>query len=111
MAASRADEDRDRRERSKVESTLLRHPAVANAVVVGLPHPRWIEAITGFVVLKVGAHADEAELIRHCKLYLGGFEVPKAIRFVDSLPMTATGKIQKHPLRETYRDLFAVSGD
>lgn len=95
----------------KVESTLLRHPAVANAVAVGLPHPRWIEAITCFVVLKAGAQADEAELIRHCKQYLGGFEVPKAIRFVDALPMTATGKIQKHPLRDTYRDLFAASGD
>ncbi|MGQ0502026.1 MAG: AMP-binding protein [Panacagrimonas sp.] len=94
----------------KVESTLLRHPAVGNAVAVGLPHPRWIEAIVGFIVLKPGAKADEAELIAHCKQHLGGFEVPKAIRFIDALPMTATGKIQKHPLRERYRDLFTASG-
>lgn len=90
----------------KVETTLLRHPAVANAVAVGLPHPRWIEAVTAFVVLKPGMQANEAELIEHCKAHLGGFEVPKAIRFLDALPMTATGKIQKHPLRERYRDLY-----
>lgn len=92
----------------KVEATLLRHPAVANAVAVGLPHARWIEAVTAFVVLKPGAAASEAELIAHCKEHLGGFEVPKAIRILDALPMTATGKVQKHPLREHYRELYAV---
>jgi long-chain acyl-CoA synthetase len=90
----------------KVEATLLRHPAVANVAAVGLPHPRWIEAVTAFVVLKPGAQADEAELINHCKEHLGGFEVPKAIRIVDALPMTSTGKIQKHPLRDSYRALY-----
>lgn len=93
----------------KVEGVLLRHAAVGNAVAVGLPHPRWIEAITAFVVLKTGASADEAELIRHCKEHLGGFEVPKAIRVLDALPMTATGKVQKHPLREQYRELYAAN--
>ncbi|WP_293390169.1 AMP-binding protein [Nevskia sp.] len=93
----------------KVESALLRHAAVGNAVVVGLPHPRWIEAITAFVVLKPGTKTDEAELIRHCKEHLGGFEVPKAIRILTALPMTATGKVQKHPLRDQYRDLYTAS--
>ena len=90
----------------KVEAVLLRHPAVANAAAVGLPHPRWIEAVTAFVVLKPGAQADEASLIQHCKEHLGGFEVPKAIAIVDALPMTSTGKIQKHPLRERYQSLY-----
>lgn len=90
----------------KIEATLLRHPAVANAAAVGLPHPRWIEAVTAFVVLKPGAQADEAELISHCKEHLGGFEVPKAIRIIDALPMTSTGKVQKHPLRDSYRTLY-----
>jgi len=93
----------------KVESVLLRHAAVGNAAAVGLPHARWIEAITAFVVLKPGASADEAELIRHCKEHLGGFEVPKAIRVLDALPMTATGKVQKHPLREQYRELYTAT--
>ncbi len=90
----------------KVEAVLLRHPAVANAAVVGLSHPRWIEAVTAFVVLKAGAQIDEAGLVQHCKEFLGGFEVPKAIRIVDALPMTSTGKIQKHPLRESYCGLY-----
>ena len=85
---------------------LLRHPAVANAAAVGLPHQRWIEAVTAFVMLKPGAQVDEASLIAHCKEHLGAFEVPKAIRIVDALPMTSTGKVQKHPLRDKYRHLY-----
>jgi long-chain acyl-CoA synthetase len=91
----------------KVESVLLRHFAVANAVVVGLPHPRWIEAVTAFVIPKPSTNVTEDEIMQHCKEYLGGFEVPKAVRFVESLPMTSTGKIQKHPIRQQYRDLYS----
>jgi long-chain acyl-CoA synthetase len=90
----------------KVEAVLLQHPAVANAAVVGLPHPRWIEAVTAFVVLKPGASATPAELIVHCKAHLGGFEVPKAVRVLDALPMTSTGKVQKQPLRNQYSVLY-----
>lgn len=78
---------------------LLRHPAVQNAAVVGLPHERWIEAIAAFVVLKPGAQVTAAELIAHCKQHLGGFEVPKDVLLLDALPMTSTGKIQKFELR------------
>ena len=90
----------------KVESVLLRHPAVANAGTVGLPHEYWSEAVTAFVVLKPEQAASEAELLAYCKQHLAGFETPKAIRIVDALPMTATGKIQKHVLRYEYRDLY-----
>ncbi|PZP93664.1 MAG: AMP-dependent synthetase [Variovorax paradoxus] len=90
----------------KIEAVLLGHPAVTNAAAVGLPHRRWIEAVTAFVVLKPGAQVDEAGLILHCKEHLGGFEVPKAIAIVDALPMTSTGKIQKHPLRERYQCMY-----
>ena len=83
----------------KVEEVLLRHPAVQNAAVVGLPHERWIEAIAAFVVLKPGAQVTAAELIAHCKQHLGGFEVPKDVLLLDALPMTSTGKIQKFELR------------
>ena len=85
---------------------VFRRRTVANVAAVGLPHPRWIEAVTAFVVLKPGAQADEAGLINHCKEHLGGFEVPKAIRIVDALPMTSTGKVQKHPLRDSYQNLY-----
>lgn len=90
----------------KVEAVLLRHPGVANAVVIGLPHPRWIEAVTAVVILKPTVEVTEEDIIQHCKAHLGGFEVPKAVRFVDRLPMTSTGKIQKQPLRQTYHGLY-----
>ena len=89
----------------KVEAVLLAHPAVAGAGVVGLPHPRWIEAVCAFVVKKPGAEVDEAALEAHCRARLGGFEVPKLIRFVDALPATSTGKVQKHLLRKEFERL------
>ncbi|BEP70286.1 MULTISPECIES: class I adenylate-forming enzyme family protein [unclassified Variovorax] len=89
----------------KVEEVLLRHPAVLNAAVVGLPHERWGEAITAFVTRRPDAPAEfsEATLTAHCKEHLGGFEVPKDIVFLPALPMTSTGKIQKFELRQTHQ--------
>jgi long-chain acyl-CoA synthetase len=92
----------------KVEEVLLRHAAVANAAVVGLPHARWAEAVTAFVMLKPGAVVTPAELLAHCRGLLGTFEVPKKIVVVDAFPMTATGKIQKAWFRERYQDIHAV---
>lgn len=83
----------------KVEECLLRHPGVANVAVVGLPHARWAEAVTAFVVPKPGHRVVEEELHLHCRSALGIFERPKKIIFVDALPMTTTGKIQKALLR------------
>ncbi len=93
-----------------VETALLGHPAVANVVAVGLAHQHWIEAVTAFVVRKPGSDAaqvDEATLIDFCKQRLGRHEVPKRIVFVDQMPATATGKIQKNVLRERFHDLYA----
>ena len=74
-------------------------PRVAETVVVGLPHQRWSEAITAFVVAKPGAAIDAAELIATLKGRLDGFKVPKAVILVDQLPKTSTGKIQKNVVR------------
>ena len=63
----------------KIEETLLAHPAVQNAAVVGLPHPQWGEAVSAFVKLKPGAQADEAGISEHCRKHLGGFQVPKLV--------------------------------
>lgn len=91
----------------KVEEALLAHPAVLNAAVVGLPHPQWGEAVTAFVTLKPGASADEAAIGEHCRKLLGGFQVPKLVRILKDMPMTATGKLRKVELRQQYTDHFA----
>jgi acyl-CoA synthetase (AMP-forming)/AMP-acid ligase II len=83
---------------------------VAEAVVVGLPHPRWSEAITAVVVPKPGESIDGAELIAALKQRLDGYKVPKAVLLVDSLPKTSTGKIQKNVVRERHADHYDGSG-
>ena len=75
---------------------------VAEAVVIGLPHQRWTEAVTAIVVPVPGARVEEEELLRRVKERLAGFKVPKAILAVDELPKTSTGKIQKNVLRDRY---------
>jgi fatty-acyl-CoA synthase len=84
----------------EVEGVLLRHTAVLEAAVVGLPHEKWGEAPHAFVVLRAGAAATEAELIRFIREHLAGFKAPKGVTFVDELPKTATGKVQKYVLRK-----------
>jgi long-chain acyl-CoA synthetase len=91
----------------KIEETLLAHPAVQNAAVVGLPHPQWGEAVSAFIKLKPGAQADEAGIAAHCRQHLGGFQVPKFIKIMDEMPMTATGKLRKVELRQAFADHFA----
>ncbi len=93
----------------KIEETLLSHPAVLNAAVVGLPHPQWGEAVSAFVKLKPGATADEASIIEHYRKTLGGFQVPKMVRILEEMPMTATGKLRKVELRQAYGDHFGKS--
>jgi len=85
----------------EVEGALLRHPAVQEVAVVGRPDEQWGEAPHAFVVLKAGAAAGEAELRQFARDSLAHFKVPKVFHFVDDLPRTATGKIQKYVLRGT----------
>ena len=84
----------------EVEGVLLRHPAVQEAAIVGLPHEKWGEAPYGYVVLKPGASATEAELIAFTRERLAHFKAPHRVTFVAELPKTATGKIQKFVLRK-----------
>jgi acyl-CoA synthetase (AMP-forming)/AMP-acid ligase II len=77
-------------------------PRVAEAVVVGLPHERWSEAITAVVVPRPGETIDPAGLISALRQQLDGYKVPKAVIVVDALPKTSTGKIQKNLIREQY---------
>ena len=83
----------------EVEGVLLRHPAVMEVAVVGVPDDRWGEAPHGFVVLKDGATATEDDLRAFAREKLAHFKVPRGFTFVVELPKTATGKIQKYVLR------------
>jgi fatty-acyl-CoA synthase len=83
----------------EVEAALLRHPAVAEAAVVGMPDERWGETPRAFVVLKDGAAATEDDLRTFLRGVIAHFKVPHSMTFVRDLPKTATGKIQKFVLR------------
>jgi fatty-acyl-CoA synthase len=83
----------------EVEGVLLRHPAVQEVAIVGLPDERWGEAPHAFVVLKNEAIATEAELREFARANLAHFKAPHTVTFVSELPKTATGKIQKYVLR------------
>ncbi len=84
----------------EVEGTLLRHPAVQEVAIVGLPDEKWGETPHAFVVLRDGASATEAELITFVRERLAHFKAPRGVTLVDELPKTATGKIQKFVLRK-----------
>lgn len=92
----------------EVERCLMEHPGVAEAAVVGLPHPHWGEAVTASVLRKPGTAVDEQELLQHCRERLAGFKVPKAIVFEGEFPRTGTGKIQKHVLRQQLETLYTT---
>lgn len=83
----------------EVEGVLLRHPAVQEVAVVGVPHEKWGESPHAFVVLRPGATADEASLRQFAREHLAHFKVPQFFSLVSELPKTATGKVQKYVLR------------
>jgi fatty-acyl-CoA synthase len=83
----------------EVEGVLLRHAAVQEVSVVGMPHPKWGEAAHAFVVLQPNQTATEDELRQFARDRLAHFKAPQWISFVGELPKTATGKIQKYILR------------
>jgi fatty-acyl-CoA synthase len=78
---------------------LMRHPAVQEAAIVGLPDEKWGETPHAFVVLREGASASEADIITFARDNLAHFKAPRGATFVSELPKTATGKIQKYVLR------------
>jgi fatty-acyl-CoA synthase len=83
----------------EVEGTLLRHPSVQEAAIVGMPDETWGEAPHAFVVLRAECSATESELREFVREQLAHFKCPKTVQFVAELPKTATGKIQKYVLR------------
>src|SRR5262249_10490429 len=86
----------------EVKGFLYKHPAVLEAAVIAAPDERWGEVPCAVVVLKPGHTASEPELIDFCRENLAHFKAPKRIQFIEALPRTATGKIQKNLLRDRY---------
>lgn len=87
---------------AEVERALGSHPGVLAAAVVGMPDEKWGERVVGFVVPAAGSKVEPAELTAHCRERIAGYKVPKEIHLVESLPLTASGKVQKASLRERF---------
>jgi long-chain acyl-CoA synthetase len=86
----------------EVEDVLYRHPAVAEAAVIGIPDPYWVEKVHALVVLKQKAQAEEEDIISFCRKHIAHYKSPKSVEFVESLPKNPQGKILKKEIRAKY---------
>ena len=92
-----------------LENALMGHPAVLEAAVIAVPHPKWQERPLACVVLKEGAKATAAELKEFLATKFASWWLPDAIEFVREIPKTTTGKFQKTRLREQFKDYRLAS--
>jgi len=86
----------------EIDEVLLAHPAVAEAVCFGAPHPTWGEEVAAVIVLREGATATESDILGHCRERLADFKRPKQIFITDTIPRTATGKIQRRVVAQAF---------
>lgn len=86
---------------AEVESVILKHDAVKQAVAVGMADARLAEVVAAFVELKTGNRSTEQEIIAYCREHLASFKVPRRVVFVTAWPMTGAGKIQRYVLQES----------
>ncbi len=93
----------------EVEEALYLIPEVSEVAVVGLPHPRWVEAVVAVVVAKSGCRPTEEDILKQVSGRLASFKTPKRIVFADALPKNPSGKLLKRQLREMHAGLFAES--
>jgi fatty-acyl-CoA synthase len=86
----------------EVEACLHQHPDVIDVAVIGIPHERWGETPKALVVLREGSKLETDALIEFCRERLAHFKCPTSVEQRESLPRTATGKVQKYLLRQPY---------
>src|SRR3954469_782432 len=93
---------------AEVEAVLMRHDAVADVAVIGVPHPRWVETPLAVVVRAPDAEVTEEELVELCRRELAGYKKPSGVVFADELPRNASGKVLKRNLRDEHGARFAA---
>jgi fatty-acyl-CoA synthase len=93
----------------EIEEFLYRHPAVQDVQVVGVPDPKYGEELCAWIIVKPGQALDEDTVRAFCKGQIAHYKVPRYIRFVDSFPMTVTGKIQKYKIRDAMKDQLGLA--
>jgi acyl-CoA synthetase (AMP-forming)/AMP-acid ligase II len=86
----------------EVEQVVMTHPAIQDCAVVGIPDPKWGEAVLAAVELRPGAELDVEQLLAHCRSRLGGLKTPKSIAIVDRLPRSSVGKVLRREVRAPY---------
>lgn len=87
----------------EVEAALYEHPSVLEATVIGIPDEKWGELVTAFVALRPGHSLAAGELLEWCRSRLAGYKRPRRVVFVDQLPKSGAGKVQKRLLRENLK--------
>lgn len=90
----------------EIENAIQRHPAISDCAVIGVPHEKWGEVPIAYLILRADQTVSPEEIIEHSRKHLTRFKVPHQAFVVDSLPMTAMGKVQKHVLRAEYLETF-----
>ncbi|CAB3760579.1 AMP-binding protein [Paraburkholderia solisilvae] len=95
----------------EIEEFLFRHPKIQSVQVFGVPDPKYGEELCAWIVLRAGEHATADEIQDFCRGQIAHYKVPKYIRFVDELPMTVTGKVQKFVMRERMCEELRLSAD